>query len=107
MGAPASFNMADVWEMAADAVPEREAVVVGDQRLSYAGLEDRANRLAHHLTAQGVGPGDHVALYLENCTEYLEAMLRPGSCGPFRSTSTTATWPTSCATCSTTATRWA
>jgi 3-oxocholest-4-en-26-oate---CoA ligase len=75
VGAPASFNMADVWEMAADAVPEREALVVGDQRLSYAGLEGRANRLAHHLTAEGIGPGDHVALYLENCTEYLEAML--------------------------------
>jgi len=75
VGAPASFNMADVWEMAADAVPEREALVVGDQRLSYGELEDRANRLAHHLTGEGVGPGDHVALYLENCTEYLEAML--------------------------------
>jgi 3-oxocholest-4-en-26-oate---CoA ligase len=75
VGAPASFNMADVWEMAADAVPEREALVVGDQRLSYGQLEDRANRLAQHLTAQGLGPGDHVALYLENCTEYLEAML--------------------------------
>jgi acyl-CoA synthetase (AMP-forming)/AMP-acid ligase II len=75
VGAPASFNMADVWEMAADAVPEREALVVGEQRLSYGELEDRANRLAHHLAAQGIGPGDHLALYLENCTEYLEAML--------------------------------
>ena len=75
MGAPASFNMADVWEMAADAVPEREALVVGDQRRTYAELEDRANRLAHHLAGRGVGAGDHVALYLENCAEYLEAML--------------------------------
>jgi 3-oxocholest-4-en-26-oate---CoA ligase len=72
---PATFNMADVWEMAADAVPEREAVVVGDRRLSYAELEERANRLANHLAAEGVGPGDHVALYLGNGTEYFEAML--------------------------------
>jgi len=75
VGAPESFNMADVWEMAADAVPEREALVVGDQRRSYADLEERANRLAHHLAGRGVAAGDHVALYLENCAEYLEAML--------------------------------
>jgi acyl-CoA synthetase (AMP-forming)/AMP-acid ligase II len=75
MSVPRTFNMADVWEMAADAVPEREALVVGDRRLTYAQLEARANRLADHLAGRGIGPGDHVALYLENCTEYLEAML--------------------------------
>jgi acyl-CoA synthetase (AMP-forming)/AMP-acid ligase II len=73
--APRSFNFADVWEMAADAVPEREALVVGTQRRTYAQLEERANRLAHHLDGQGVGVGEHVALYLENCAEYVEAML--------------------------------
>ena len=69
------FNFADAWEVAADAVPEREALIVGDRRLTYAALEDRANRLAQHLSSSGIGPGDHVALYLENCTEYVEAML--------------------------------
>jgi acyl-CoA synthetase (AMP-forming)/AMP-acid ligase II len=76
VAAPRSYNLADVWEMAADAVPEREALVVGDRRSSYAQMEERANRLAHHLADDvGVGAGDHVALYLENCPEYLEAML--------------------------------
>ena len=75
MTVPRTFNMADVWEMAADAVPEREALVVGDARRTYAQLEERANRLAGHLAAQGIGAGDHVALYLENCPEYVEAML--------------------------------
>jgi acyl-CoA synthetase (AMP-forming)/AMP-acid ligase II len=75
MTVPWTFNMADVWEMAADAVPERDALVVGHERRTYAGLEVRANRLANHLTARGIGPGDHVALYLENCPEYVEAML--------------------------------
>jgi acyl-CoA synthetase (AMP-forming)/AMP-acid ligase II len=68
-------NFADVFEVVADAVPDREAVVCGDRRLSYAGLEERANRLAHHLSAASVGPGDHVACYLPNGPEYLEAML--------------------------------
>jgi 3-oxocholest-4-en-26-oate---CoA ligase len=69
------LNLADVFETVADAVPEREAVVCGDRRLTYAALEERANRLAHHLAGAGVGPGDHVACYLYNTTEYLETML--------------------------------
>ncbi len=72
---PRSYNMADVWEMAADAVPERTALVIADRRSTYAEVEERANRLAQHLLSRGVGPGDHVALYLENCPEYVEAML--------------------------------
>jgi acyl-CoA synthetase (AMP-forming)/AMP-acid ligase II len=72
---PASFNFADVWEMVADAVGDREALVCGTQRRTYAQLEERANRLANHLLGLGVGPGQHVGLYLENCPEYLEAML--------------------------------
>jgi acyl-CoA synthetase (AMP-forming)/AMP-acid ligase II len=75
MTVPRSFNMADIWEMAADAVPEREALVIGDKRRNYAELDERANRLANHLAARGMGPGDHLALYLENCPEYVEAML--------------------------------
>src|SRR5688572_5995393 len=75
VAAPASLNFADVWEMAADACGDREALVCGSARRTYAQLEERANRLASHLLAQGVAPGDHVALYLENCPEYLEAML--------------------------------
>jgi acyl-CoA synthetase (AMP-forming)/AMP-acid ligase II len=72
---PASYNFADVWEMAADALGDREALVCGSHRRTYAQLEERANRLAHHLTSLGVGVGHHVGLYLENCPEYLEAMI--------------------------------
>ncbi len=75
VAAPASFNFADVWEMAADASGDKEALVVGDARRTYAQLEEHANRLAHHLLDLGLGPGDHVGLYLENCPEYLEAMI--------------------------------
>ena len=73
--APASYNFADVWEMVADAVPDREVLVCGAHRRTYGELEANANRLAHHLLNLGVAPADHVALYLENCPEYLEAML--------------------------------
>jgi acyl-CoA synthetase (AMP-forming)/AMP-acid ligase II len=35
-------------------------------------MEARANRLAHHLAAQGIGPGDHVGIYALNCAEWVE-----------------------------------
>jgi 3-oxocholest-4-en-26-oate---CoA ligase len=69
------FNLADLFELVVDAVPEREALVAGSRRLTYADLDARANRLAHHLAVHGIGPGEHVGLQLLNGTEYVEAML--------------------------------
>ncbi len=69
------FNLADLFEAVVDAVPDREALVCGGRRLTFAAFDERANRLAHVLAAQGVGPGDRVALYLYNGTEYLEGMV--------------------------------
>ncbi|MGH9010799.1 MAG: acyl-CoA synthetase [Acidimicrobiia bacterium] len=68
-------NLADIFEVVVDAVPEREALVASDRRLTYAELDERANRLAHHLAGAGIGPGDHVAAYLYNGCEFIETML--------------------------------
>jgi len=70
-----TYNLADVWEAVSDRVGDRTAVVCGERRTTYAELEERANRLAHWMAAQGVQPGQHVGLYLTSCTEYFEAML--------------------------------
>ena len=69
------FNIADMYEIVADKVPARDALVCGDRRATFATLDERANRLAHYLASRGVGAGDHVGLYLYNCNEYLEGML--------------------------------
>lgn len=69
------FNLADLWERVVDEIPDHEALVCGDRRLTYAQADERATRLAHHLAGLGIGVGDHVALYLYNGTEYLEGML--------------------------------
>jgi acyl-CoA synthetase (AMP-forming)/AMP-acid ligase II len=66
------FNLADLFEAAVDAFPEREYLVADGRRLTYAEMEERANRLAHHLAAQGVGPGDHVGIYAFNSAEWVE-----------------------------------
>ena len=49
------FNLADVFEAVAAAVPDREAIVWGDLRLTYAELDERANRLANVLVDAGLG----------------------------------------------------
>lgn len=69
------FNLADLFEMVVDHVPERNALVCGEQRATYAQIEARANRLAHYLASSGIGVGDHVGLYMYNCNEYLEGMM--------------------------------
>ncbi|MFM8304905.1 MAG: AMP-binding protein [Actinomycetota bacterium] len=69
------FNIADLFELVADTVPERVAVVAGPTRLTYAELDARANSLARSLADRGVGTGDHVGCYLHNDAEHLEAML--------------------------------
>ena len=71
----AGFNLADLFELVVDAVPDRPVVIAGERRLTYADLDGRANRLAHRLAAAGVGPGDSVGLQLVNGPEYLEGML--------------------------------
>src|SRR5580658_5778410 len=65
------FNLADLFEGAVDAFPDREYLVAEGQRLTYAQLEERANRLAHHLAAQGVRKGEHVGIYALNSTEWV------------------------------------
>lgn len=69
------FNIADLYESLVDTFGERPALVSGERRLSYAELEERANRLANFLASRGVKAGDHVGLHLYNGTEYVEGML--------------------------------
>jgi len=70
-----SFNIADLFELVADAIPEREALICGDFRATFAQLDERANKLAHFMRSKGIKADDHVGLYMYNCGEYLEAML--------------------------------
>src|SRR3954452_12609812 len=70
-----ALNIADLFEHAVDAVPDRLAVQVGDDTITVAELERKANQLAHYLAAQGIGVGDHVGLYSKNSIEHVIALI--------------------------------
>ena len=56
------FQLADLFENAVDQFGDREYLVASGKRRTYAEMEARANRLAHHLQSIGVAPGDHVGI---------------------------------------------
>ncbi|BBY86531.1 acyl-CoA synthetase [Mycolicibacterium tokaiense] len=70
-----ALNIADLAEHAIDAVPDRVALISGDEQLTYAELEDKANRLAHYLIDHGVKKDDKVGLYCRNRIEIVIGML--------------------------------
>lgn len=82
--------VAAALEAVAAAVPDRECLVAGGRRFTWAAATDRTRRLANALLAAGVGgdvdsrpeagppwasPHDHVGLLLHNGNAYLEAMV--------------------------------
>jgi acyl-CoA synthetase (AMP-forming)/AMP-acid ligase II len=82
------LNIAAVQEAVAAARPDHETVVQGDRRLTAAELTSRTRRLANVLLGAGLGlraeraaleghqsGQDHVAVYLHDGPEYVEAML--------------------------------
>ncbi|CAJ9724237.1 non-ribosomal peptide synthetase [Burkholderia pseudomallei] len=64
-----------LFEAQVDRKPEAIALTFEGQRLSYAELNARANRLAHYLQARGVGPGRLVALCAERGIEMVVGLL--------------------------------
>ena len=70
-----TYNIADLFELVADAVPEQLAVVCGDDRLTYGQLDAAATKLANYLAAQGVGAGDHIGLHLYNSAEFVTGSI--------------------------------
>lgn len=62
-------------EHVADTVGDRAAVVYGERSVTFAELDERANRLAHHLASNGVGAGSHIGVYSRNSIEAVETMV--------------------------------
>jgi 3-oxocholest-4-en-26-oate---CoA ligase len=68
-----AWNYADIWEAAADVLPDAPALTHGDHTLTWREFDQRADHLAAWLLQTDVRRQDKVALYLYNSSEYLEA----------------------------------
>jgi fatty-acyl-CoA synthase len=67
-----SWTFADVWEAIAASQPDHPANVQGERVLTWSEFDARADALAVHLIAAGLGHQAKVAAYLYNGPEYLE-----------------------------------
>ncbi|KAA0984731.1 amino acid adenylation domain-containing protein [Pseudomonas sp. ANT_J12] len=72
---PVSQCLHQAIETQAERYPEAVAVVCGEQRLSYAELNRRANQWAHHLIARGVGPDVRVGVSVERSLDMIVAII--------------------------------
>ena len=73
--------LGDIPRLNARRYPNKTALIMGDQQLTFKQLNDKANRLAHGLISMGVGPGDRVALMAENCLEFVIVNYAAAKCG--------------------------
>ncbi len=64
-----------LFEAQADQQPERQALALDEQTLSYGELNRQANRLAHYLLAQGVGPQGLVGIAVERSFAMVVSLL--------------------------------
>ncbi|HVH12494.1 MAG TPA: amino acid adenylation domain-containing protein, partial [Longimicrobium sp.] len=72
---PPAHTLHQRFEAQAERSPGAVALVFGEQTLTYAELNARANRLAHRLLRQGVGPEVRVGICLERGLEMIVAIL--------------------------------
>ncbi|MFI6442941.1 amino acid adenylation domain-containing protein [Streptomyces sp. NPDC050759] len=83
---PADSAVAELFEAQVERSPDAVAVVSGDERVTYRELNERANRLAHHLRELGVGPETAVSVCLRRGVHAVVALMgilkSGGVCAP-------------------------
>ncbi|HEU4562478.1 MAG TPA: amino acid adenylation domain-containing protein, partial [Longimicrobium sp.] len=72
---PPELCIHEIFEAQVACVPDAVALVHADEVLTYAGLNRRANQLAHHLAGRGVGPDARVAICASRTPELVVGLL--------------------------------
>ncbi len=70
-----TWQMADIWENIADAIPDKPAIIDGDKRYSWAEYDERAAKLAQVLRDHGIEAGAKLSIYAFNSAEYMETQF--------------------------------
>ena len=65
----------DILRRSARRFPDRVAVIDGDDVATYAELDADANRLANHLLARGLSPGDKVSTICNNSIDFVRTIF--------------------------------
>ena len=78
---PSGSTAHGLFEEWADRRPEAVAVVCGEESVTYGELDERANRLAHTLLAQGCGRHERIGVCLERGTDLVVAQLAVAKIG--------------------------
>ena len=65
------MNLKQMLEKSASEVPQKEAIILGSQRVTYGELEEASNKLANALIGLGLEKGDHVAILMSHCPEWV------------------------------------
>jgi acyl-CoA synthetase (AMP-forming)/AMP-acid ligase II len=65
-------NIGEILVLNANRYPEKTAILYQEQRLTYRELNERVNRLSHHLADLGVRKGDRVGFMLYNSNQFVE-----------------------------------
>ena len=78
---PRDFSLDTMLRANALRLADSEATVDGEQRLMWAELDQRVERLANWLLGKGIGPGERVALLLTDGTPFATVLLACGRIG--------------------------
>src|SRR3546814_16466421 len=69
------WNFAEIWEAAADHLPDAPFARQGDRTVTSREADRRDDSVARTLLGAGAGKQDKVAQYMYNCPEYLETVF--------------------------------
>ena len=75
------LTLGDVLRENRRSYPQKAALVCRDDRYSYPEMDDRVNRLANAMLADGVGRGDRILWLGQNCHRVLEGLLAAAKIG--------------------------
>ena len=75
------MTLGDMLDSVSERFPQKEAIVSGEQRITYGELRRQVARMARAFVALGVRKGDKVSIWLHNCPEWIMIQLALGKIG--------------------------